>query len=295
MNEPENKPLSRCRQILCLLFLFSGLAFPQERLRILLSNDDGYQHPGIRALAGKLAPLAEVVVSAPAVNQSGVGHTTTFKEPIPVESWTDGSVRWHAVSAAPATCVRLALETLMEKRPDVVIAGVNSGENVGVVTFSSGTLACARDAAFRGVPAIAVNMERGKFMDYDGAADFVVKMLKDLREKGLPAGTFLNVNYPALPSDRIKGVLITRQDRRAPDERYEKIISPQGKVSYRSHWKPLRDGRRDTDTWALSHGYISVTPLQIEQTDPGELKKLRSWKSLKSFPPPTKESSGEEK
>jgi 5'-nucleotidase len=177
----------------------------------------------------------------------------------------------------------------------VVIAGVKGGENLGVVTFSSGTLACARDAAFRGVPAVAVNMERGRIMDYDGAADFVVKILRDLREKGLPAGTFLNVNYPARPKDQIKGILITRQDIRAPNERYEKIVSPQGKVSYRSHWEPLRDGPRDTDTWALSHGYISVTPLQIDQTDPGELKTLRSWRSLKSFPPPTKESSGKEK
>lgn len=104
---PGRRP--RGRRILILPVCLSGLARPQDRPRVLLSNDDNYQHPGLRALVGKLAPLAEVVVSAPAVNQSGVSHATTFKEPIPVESWTDGSVRWHAISAAPATCVRLAL------------------------------------------------------------------------------------------------------------------------------------------------------------------------------------------
>jgi len=295
MKEPQVAPARRWRWMLALVAVISSLALPQERLRILLSNDDGYQHPGLRALVDRLAQENEVVVSAPAVNQSGVGHATTFREPIPVESWTDGNIRWHAVSASPATCVRLALEAFLKEPPDVVIAGVNSGENVGLVTYSSGTIACARDAAFRGLPAISVNIERGKVMDYAGAAEFVAGLLQDLRSKGLRAGTYLNINYPALPRDMVKGVLITRQDTRPPHEHYEMIVSPQGRVSYRSIWEPLRDGPRDTDTWALSHGYVSVTPLQIDQTHPGQLKELRSWISLRSFPAPTKGLSGQDK
>ena len=276
------------------LSLGSSLALPQDRVRILLSNDDGYRDLGLRVLVTKLAPLGDIVVAAPAVNQSGVGHGMTFREPIAVESWTDGSTQWYSIAAMPGTCVRLALDCLLDKPPDMVISGVNRGENVGVVTFSSGTVACAREAAFKGVPAISINLERGETMDYDAAADFVATMVRDLREKGLAARTYLNVNYPALPRDQVKGVLITRLDNRPPDERYEKIVSPLGQVSYRSVWEPLSDGSRDTDTWALTHGYISVTPLQIDQTQPSALKKLRSWRSLKSFPVPTKKPSGQE-
>lgn len=270
------------------LVLCSSVAFSQERIRILLSNDDGFRDPGLKILVAKLAPIAEIVVAAPSVNQSGVGHGMTFKEPIPVESWTDGGVQWYAVSAMPATCVRLALASLMDEPPDVVIAGVNRGENVGVVTFSSGTVACAREAALQGVPGVSVNLERGETMDYDAAADFVVALIRDVKENGLAARTYLNVNYPALPRDKVKGVLVTRLDTRAPDERYQKIVSPQGKVSYRSIWQPLKVGNLDTDTWALSQGYISVTPLQIDQTHPSLLRHLRSWRSLKSFPLATK-------
>jgi 5'-nucleotidase len=144
------------------------------------------------------------------------------------------------------------------------------------------------------VPAISVNLQHGKTMDFDGAADFIVTMVRDVKDNRLAVGTYLNVNYPALPKDQIKGVLITRLDNRAPDERYEKVVSPQGKISYRSLWAPLRDGNRDTDTWALTRGYISVTPLQIDQTQAEDLEKLRSWRSLKSFPAPTKKSSGQD-
>jgi 5'-nucleotidase len=292
MDKPGIDPRSFLRRILLFLIIGSSLAFAEVRVRILISNDDGYQDPGLRVLVTKLAPLAELVVAAPSVNQSGVGHGMTFKEPFVVESWASGGVRWFSIAALPATCVRIALVSLLDKKPDVVIAGINRGENVGVVTFSSGTVACAREAAFRGIPGISMNLQRGTTMDYDGAADFVVALVEDLREKRLASGTYLNVNYPALPKDQVKGVLITRQDIRPPNERYEKVVSPQGKVAYRSLWEPLTDGNPDTDTAALGRGFISVTPLQVDQTQPLELEPLRSWRCLKILPAPTKSTCG---
>lgn len=292
MNKPGIDPRSFLRRILLFLIIGSSLALGEVRVRILISNDDGYQDPGLRVLVAKLAPLAELVVAAPSVNQSGVGHGMTFQEPFAVESWTSGGVRWFSIAALPATCVRIALASLLDRKPDIVVAGINRGENVGVVTFSSGTVACAREAAFRGMPGISVNLQRGTIMDYDGAADFVVALVEDLREKGLASGTYLNVNYPALPKDQVKGVLITRQDIRPPNERYEKIVSPQGKVAYRSLWEPLTDGNPDTDTAALGRGFISVTPLQVDQTQPLELEPLRSWRCLKILPAPTKSTCG---
>jgi 5'-nucleotidase len=278
--------------MLLLLAIGSSLALGENKVRILISNDDGYQDPGLKALVARLAPLAELVVAAPSVNQSGVGHGMTFKEPFAVESWTSEGNRWFSIAALPATCVRIALTSLLDRPPDIVIAGINRGENLGVVTFSSGTVACAREAAFRGIPGVSVNLQRGAVMDYEGTADLVATLVEELGVKRLAAGTYLNVNYPALPRDQIKGVLITRQDTRPPDERYEKITAPDGKIFYQSRWEPLKNGNPDTDTAALDRGFISVTPLQIDQTRPSELETLRSWRCMKSPLKPTKKMSG---
>jgi 5'-nucleotidase len=294
MNIPRMNSRRFLWRLFSLLVIGSSLAFGGGPTRILLSNDDGIQDPGLKVLVAKLAPLAELIVAAPSINQSGVGHGMTFKEPFVVESWTSDGVRWYSIAAFPATCVRISLASLLDKQPDVVIAGINRGENVGVVTFSSGTVACAREAAFRKIPGISVNLQRGTVMDYEGAADLVVRLLEDLKENGLSPGTYLNINYPALSRDQVKGVLVTRQDTRAPNERYEKIITPQGKAAYRSLWEPLTDGDPDTDTGALGRGFISVTPLQVDQTKASELEALRSWRCFKTPPAPTKNMSGRE-
>ncbi|MEW5900864.1 MAG: 5'/3'-nucleotidase SurE [Acidobacteriota bacterium] len=268
--------------VIALLFIQS-VPFAQTPFRILLSNDDGIQAPGILALFARLSALGEVTVAAPATNQSGVGHALTFSGPIAVESWERGRSRWFAISASPATCVRMALTSLSLPRPDIVVSGINKGENTGVVTFSSGTVACAREAAFRGIPALAVSLEAGAEMDYEAAADFVVALLIDFEKSGLPAGTYLNVNYPALPRAQIKGVLVTRQDRRPPDERYEIKITPEGKAEYLSVYKPLAGGDKDCDTWALTQGYISITPMSIDQTRITQIESLRAWEVIKSW------------
>jgi len=154
-----------CRSGLC---LFAGLmllvvslsqAFSpgQQPFRILISNDDGFQSPGIKALFDRLRSLGEVTVAAPAANQSLVGHGFTFGRPINIESWETEGSRWFAIAATPATCVRMALTSLLPHLPDIVVSGINKGENTGVVTFSSGTVSCAREAAYRDIPAIAVS------------------------------------------------------------------------------------------------------------------------------------------
>jgi 5'-nucleotidase len=292
MNIPRMNSRRFLWRLLFFLMIGSSLAFGGGPTRILLSNDDGFRDPGLKVLVAKLAPLGELIVAAPSVNQSGVGHGMTFKEPFAVESWTSDGVRWYSIAALPATCVRIALANLLDRPPDILVAGINQGENVGVVTFSSGTVACAREAAFRKIPGISVNLQRGAVMDYEGVADFVVRLLVDLKENGLTPGTYLNVNYPALSRDQVKGVLATRQDTRAPNERYEKTLTPQGKVAYQSVWVPLTDGDPDTDTGALGRGFISVTPLRVDQTKASELVALKSWRCFKTPPEPTKTRSG---
>jgi 5'-nucleotidase len=257
-------------------------AFSAQRpYRVLISNDDGYQAPGIKALFERLRELGEVTVAAPAANQSGVGHALTFGGPIAVESWESAGSRWFAITASPATCVRLALTTLLPQLPDIVVSGINKGENVGVIAFSSGTVACAREAAYRGIPALAASLEEGAQMDYPGTAAFIARLILEIKEKSLPPGTFLNVNFPGRPSDQIKGVLVTRQDRRPPDEHYAKKTVQEPKTEYWSVYRPLTGGQKDSDTWALTRGYISITPMTIDQTRSAGFDSLDSWDIVK--------------
>ena len=271
--------------VAALVFLILGAplnASPaQQPYRILISNDDGYRAPGIQALFDRLKSLGEVTVAAPASNQTGVGHALSFGKPIAVESWETGGSRWFAIDATPATCVRMALASLLPQLPDIVVSGINKGENTGVVTFSSGTVSGAREAAYRDIPAIAVSLENGPQMDYAAAAEFTARLLLEVKERGLPAGTYLNVNFPARPADQIKGVLVTRQDKRPPDEHYAKKTSPEGKTEYWSVYRPLTGGEKDTDTWAFTWGYISITPMAVDQTLPGLGDALRKWDIVK--------------
>jgi 5'-nucleotidase len=258
-----------------------GALFIQRPFRILISNDDGVKAPGIKALFDRLKELGVVTVAAPSANQSGVGHALTFGGPIVVESWESDGLRWFSISASPATCVRLALTSLLPQIPDIVVSGINKGENAGVIAFSSGTVACAREAAYRGLPALAVSLEEGDQMDYAGAADFTARLILEIREKGLPPGTFFNVNFPGRPSDQIKGVLVTRQDRRPPDEHYARRAAQEKKIEYWSVFRPLTGGTTDSDTWALSQGFISITPMTIDQTRSAGFESLRAWDIMK--------------
>lgn len=275
---------------LCLFIglLWTALSVPlspspsQQPYRILISNDDGFQAPGIRALFDRLKLLGEVIVAAPATNQTLVGHGFTFGRPMDVKSWETDGCRWFAIAATPATCVRMALTSLLTHLPDIVVSGINKGENTGVVTFSSGTVSCAREAAYRDIPSIAVSLEEGAQMDYAAAAEFTARLLLEVRKRGLPAGTYLNVNYPARPSGEIRGVLVTRQDNRPPDEHYARRITPERKTQYWSVYRPLTGGQQNTDTWAFTQGYISITPLTIDQTASGLMSALAEWDIVKS-------------
>jgi 5'-nucleotidase len=118
-------------------------------------------------------------------------------------------------------------------------------------------------------------------MDYAGAADFIARLVLEIKEKGLPPGTFLNINIPGRPSDKIKGVLVTRQDRRPPDEHYAKKATQEQKTEYWSVFRHLTGGNEDSDTWALTQGYISITPMTIDQTREAGSDSLRSWDIMK--------------
>jgi 5'-nucleotidase len=235
-------------------------------LRILVTNDDGIEAPGILALAEALRPLGEVTVAAPAANRSGTSHGVTSDRAIAVRGGERRGQTWYAIEATPATCVRLALERLLPARPDLVVSGINAGENLGTVTFYSATVGAAREAAFQGIPAIAVNLAGADRTGYETAASITAAIVRTLGKDGIATGTFLNINVPGLPREGLRGVRITRQDTRAPVDLFEKTVSPDGVTEYKPRWEHLEPAGADTDIWAVRNGYVSVSVFGFDQT-----------------------------
>jgi 5'/3'-nucleotidase len=268
------------------LFISCGAAAApglERRPNILISNDDGITAPGIIALVREVSKFASVTVAAPSQGASGASHSKTSGEPVFITEAVQDGVKWYGIRATPATCVRLALESLLEKKPDYVLSGINKGENLGVITYYSATLGSAREAAFSGITAIALNQESGPNMDYSSAAEFAAALVRSL-EKNPPAkGLFLNVNVPALPKDKLKGVLAVPVDLQSPYERFERRTTPDGRNYFWNTYRPLVAGKEKTDVWAVRNGYISVSALSIDQTDRAALQslealKLEDWK-----------------
>lgn len=251
---PVGQPLAANRQ---------GGAAP---FTILLSNDDGYGAPGLVAMAEAFRSLGEVYVAAPATNQSGKGHSiVTSYDPIFIsERRQPNGMTWYALEATPATSVRVAIEALLPRKPDVVISGVNPGDNVGVSVFLSGTVGAAREAAMVGIPSIAVSMEGSSAEGFAAAAAYARQLVEQLRAKGmLKPGLFLNVNHPANP----KGTLVVRQSTAPSRDSFERRVSPRGRIYFWSKYQPYGSeeaGEEGTDIWAFTRGFVALTPMVLD-------------------------------
>lgn len=247
---------------------------------ILLTNDDGAHDPGLLALKVALADLDDIMVLAPERNRSAASHAITMHKPLRVLPVTlaDGSTG-YTCSGTPADCVRLAAGGVLGRTPNLVISGINAGHNLGTDTYYSGTVACAREAVIHGLPAIAVSTvsarmlpkEAGEPADIESLRDLCVdtvrKLVHSVWEHGLPERTLLNVNVPGVAPSQIKGTRITRLGRRSyqldPVERQD----PFGRPYYWPAGKgPIDEADETSDVGAVSHGYISITPIQLDNT-----------------------------
>jgi 5'-nucleotidase len=248
---------------------------PARPYRILVTNDDGVRAPGILALAQTLQTLGEVTVAAPSENQSGKGHSIVTSDPILVDPVTvAGALRSFSLVAPPATCVKVAVRALMPERPDLVVSGVNHGYNLGMVTYVSGTVGAAREAALMGIPAIAASVAVEQ-VNYAPAAQIVKQIAEMVRKDGLDAGVVLNVNVPAGSGIDIRGIQVTRQSGLSGEERFEEQKSPSGRRLFWSVWKEPTGGPEGTDVWATERGYASVTPLRAGEFDQRTFDALR--------------------
>jgi len=218
--------------------------------------------------------------AAPSQGRSATSHGIVTDGPILIRESERKGARWYAIDALPATCVRLALENLLDKPPDIVVSGINRGENAGVVTFYSATVACAREAAFKGIPAVAVSLENGETMDYGAAAKVAVLIVQEYLAGKWPAGIYLNVNVPALEYGLIKGFRVVPQDTRASGEAFEGRTNPKGTRYFWPLYQPLDSGDVQTDVWAVRNGYVSISPFRIDQTDKPTLERLGTLETI---------------
>lgn len=247
--------------------LMGALPAAQAPYRILVTNDDGVRAPGLLALAQALKALGEVTIVAPAENQSGKGHSISITDPVYVDAVTlPGGLEALGATATPASCVKLALLSLMTAKPDLVVSGINRGSNLGVVTYVSGTLGAAREAALHGIPAIASSMgvENG-WNDYSHAAEATAKVAAQVKAQGLAPGAFLNINVPA---GTPKGVKLATQSREAGDEKWVEQRNPRGRrYFWNDYHEPTLDADASTDVAAYAQGYIAVVPLRASEYD----------------------------
>ena len=248
---------------------------PSQAYRILITNDDGVRAPGILAVAQALRAVGDVTIVAPAVNQSGKGHSITIDDPIYVDSLTlPGDLPATSVTATPATCVKVALGALLDRKPDLVVSGINRGWNLGAVAYVSGTVGAAREAALAGLPAIAASLSAEE-TNYAPAAQVVRQVVDVARKVGMDRGVFLNVNIPAGPAPAIKGIQLTRQSALTGVERFEEQRSPRGRRYFWSVWNEPAGDAEGTDVWAIEHGYAAVTPLRATEFDAAAYEKFR--------------------
>ena len=248
-------------------------------MNILLTNDDGIYAPGLWALHRRLSFAHTVTVVAPDRERSAVGHGITLHEPLrATRIRVNGEGRGYAVNGTPADCIKLSVLEILKTRPDMVISGINPGANVGINAHYSGTVAAAREAALLGLASLAVSINSSQPAFLEEAATFIEGLARRVMEKGLPCGVFLNVNIPNIPIKTVHGISISSQGVSVSREGFEKRVDPRNRTYY---WQELESpadfSGSDMDGNALSHEFISITPMRCDMTDYEVMADLKSW------------------
>jgi len=244
----------------------------------LLSNDDGINAPGLKAIYKALAEMGDVVVVAPDREQSAVGHAITITDPLRVRKvHENGSFFGYSVDGTPADCVKIAVEAIMPRHPDIVVSGINHGGNVAANIIYSGTVSAATEGTFLGIPSIALSMNSYLNHDFSSVVKWAARIIKKTVETGLPHGTLLNVNFPA-PEIKIQGIKICRISDCSFKASFEKRHDPRG-IDY--YWQggtmDKNDPDEDTDIRVVEDGYVAITPIRYDLTDRNFIADLKSW------------------
>lgn len=243
-------------------------------IRILISNDDGINSAGLNALCEALRIIGEIIVVAPDRDQSAVSHSLSLYRPLRIEEIADSV---YSVDGTPTDCVNLAINGLLKnRRPDLMVSGINKGENLGDDITYSGTVSAAMEGTLLGIPSVAISLATKNDFHFETASHYALMISKYVLRRGLPEGTLLNVNIPNLPQDRVRGVKVTRQGKRVYGEPIVENIDPRGRKYYWIGGNELGSLEiENSDIVAVRQGYVSVTPIKLDLTDYDFLEKLK--------------------
>jgi len=250
----------------------------KRAMHILITNDDGIRAPGLKALFHALKKKHRVSVVAPDRENSATSHRLTIHNPLRAFPFNEGDIHGLAVNGTPVDCIKLGISQLLSKKPDWVISGINPGANTGFNVFYSGTVAAAREAASMWIRSMAVSVAMGPSIDYDGVAEYVNDLIERFSRQILPAGTLMNVNFPACPVHESIGVKFVNQAIYHLYETYEKRKDPRQENYY---W--IGDEKFPvvleclTDFGAIENNYIAISPLSIDTTDRTLLNHMKHW------------------
>ncbi len=245
-------------------------------MNIMVTNDDGIHAAGIRALADAMMELGSVTVVAPDRERSAVGHSLTLHYPLRIFELSKG---WYAVDGTPTDCVNMGIHNMLPVVPDLIVSGINHGANLGDDVTYSGTVAAAMEANLMGIPAIAFSLATFDRSDhFVDAAQIAVQVARQVISNGLPSDTFLNVNIPNCPKDKMLVPLITRQGKRSFIGKIVDKTDPRGrKYFWVGSEEPRLNDEPGTDFHAINKGHVSITPLHLDLTNHQTLPILAGW------------------
>lgn len=246
---------------------------------ILVTNDDGIYAPGIFHLKKALEGLGKITVVAPLMEKSAVGHAITLSDPLRVvEVERDARFFGYAVNGTPADCVKLGARCLLEEYPQIVVSGINQGPNTATNIIYSGTVSAAAEGIIMGIPSLAVSLTSFSDKDFSFAAKVARQAAEQILINGLPEGTLLNINVPAVPEEEIEDIIVTRQGKGRYEESYDKRIDPNNRTYY---WltgkKMILDEGDDVDDLVVMQKKVSITPIRYDLTHNEFLEELKHW------------------
>ena len=244
---------------------------------ILIVNDDGIYSPGIQALADAMVKIGNVTIVAPDKEQSGKSHSLTLNDPIRLKTVNikKGLKGW-AVNGTPVDCVKVAIKNIFNKKPDLVLSGINLGANLGKNLIYSGTVAAAYEGTVLGISSAAISLDSFKGKNFIVAKYVATKIANHLLNHKLPQGTMLNVNVPNINKKNLKEFLVTKQGNQSFVDIYEKRIDPRGNAYFWIKGELINDDSSvEYDGKAVKSGYISVTPIQFRMTNESYINKLK--------------------
>lgn len=256
---------------------------PNNKPLILVTNDDGITAPGIRALIKMMNEIGEVYVIAPDSPQSGMGHaitvdSTLFCEKVKIDDGPQSDREW-ACSGTPVDCVKLGINRILPRRPDICVSGINHGSNSSINVIYSGTMSAAVEAGVDGIPAIGFSLcDFSYSADFFAAKKYIQQIVRSAIENKMKKSMILNVNIPKLPEQELKGIRVCRQAKAVWQEEYDQRKDPRGRTYFWLTGKFVNlDSGDDTDERALEEGYISVVPIQYDMTAHDYISVVKSW------------------